>query len=85
MIRTGVIFGPEELLMLRGEGIELSEVEEAIRELFHRIAMTFSPHKSTKMRNAELQDILGRCQLGRKGKENSGGAFSGQGSGGRNS
>lgn len=49
--------------MLKKEGIELPEVVESIRKVFVKIAVTFSPHKPTKIRQAEIDDILNRCEV----------------------
>lgn len=49
--------------LLEKEGITPDEVVSAIRTVFQTIAAPFSPHKSTHIRQAELQDILRICHI----------------------
>ena len=49
------------------EGIEMEELEGAMRSIFAKIALPFSPHKSHNVREAELADILKRCGFDTKG------------------
>jgi hypothetical protein len=52
-----------DLDMLQAEGIGAADISEAMRYVFRQIALPFSPHKSSNIRKAELQDILNRCGL----------------------
>lgn len=51
--------------LLKEEGVELEELCSALRQVFKRIALPFSPHKTATIRKAELQDILKRCRIKR--------------------
>lgn len=53
--------------LLLDEGFELDDLCKALRQVFKRIAVPFSPHKTATVRKAELQDILKRCQI-KKGR-----------------
>merc|ERR1712130_922149 len=48
----GVIVDPEFMSV---QGIEMSEVANAIQKLFVKIAVTFSPHKAVTIRQAEVE------------------------------
>ncbi|CAK0893777.1 unnamed protein product [Prorocentrum cordatum] len=39
----------------------MDDLEKALRHVFRKIAVPFSPHKSQNVREAELTDILNRC------------------------
>merc|ERR1712178_390033 len=60
-LRCGKYLTSAAMQTLKDEGIGLAQVEDAIRQTFLKIALPFSPHKSTNVRNAEMADILGRC------------------------
>lgn len=60
-ILTGDHLNQEGKDILDNEGVTLVEVEKAIRQVFLKIALPFSPHKSKNVRDAELRDILKRC------------------------
>eukprot|EP00448_Togula_jolla_P041718 CAMPEP_0170648108 /NCGR_PEP_ID=MMETSP0224-20130122/44562_1 /TAXON_ID=285029 /ORGANISM="Togula jolla, Strain CCCM 725" /LENGTH=164 /DNA_ID=CAMNT_0010979619 /DNA_START=9 /DNA_END=501 /DNA_ORIENTATION=+ len=45
------------------ENISPDDVEKAIRKVFEQIALPFSPHRSSAVRDAELRDILGDASL----------------------
>jgi len=62
-LRCGSSLTEAEVKLLQSEGIELQDLEEAIRLVFTRIALPFSPHKSKAIREAELSDILNRCDF----------------------
>lgn len=51
------------MALITAEDISLSDLEEALRKVFLRIALPFSPHKTANVRMAELKDILKNCQL----------------------
>jgi len=53
--------GAEGRKLLEENGTNLKEVEEAIRSIFKMIALPYSPHKSTNIREAEISDIFKRC------------------------
>eukprot|EP00811_Abedinium_folium_P034689 NODE_7550_length_1569_cov_3.175451.p1 GENE.NODE_7550_length_1569_cov_3.175451~~NODE_7550_length_1569_cov_3.175451.p1 ORF type:complete len:442 (+),score=104.51 NODE_7550_length_1569_cov_3.175451:48-1373(+) len=52
---------PSNLQLFEELDIDLKTMADSVRELFRRIALPFSPHKSHAVRQAELQDILARC------------------------
>jgi len=54
---------PSTFEILRSKGIDLDELCDSIRKVFQTIAMPFSPHKTAKIRNAELIDIIERCRI----------------------
>jgi hypothetical protein len=60
-LRSGKYFSAGATGILKNEGIELAEVEKAIRQVFTKISLPFSPHKTSNVRNAELTDIVERC------------------------
>ena len=47
--------------ILQSENIELDEVVEAVQKIFVKIALPFSPHKATTIKQTEMDAILGRC------------------------
>lgn len=53
---------------LQSEGIDAADLEKALRQVFQRIAMPFSPQKTQNIRTAELSDLLKECRL-RQGRE----------------
>jgi len=63
MLAAGQILTPEDMQVLRNEGVTLKDAEDAIRHIAKLIAVTFSPHKSLKIRTAEAQALLERCGL----------------------
>jgi len=60
-LREGDLLTEKEADLIKDEGITLDELEKAIRHVFKKIAVPFSPHKSQLVREAELTDILRRC------------------------
>lgn len=52
-----------ESMLLEKGGINLRELEQALRQVFARIAVPFSPHKSANIRAAELSDLLANCRM----------------------
>ncbi|CAK0899585.1 unnamed protein product [Prorocentrum cordatum] len=52
--------------LLRAEGITAEDLK-LLGNAFHRIALPFSPHKSANIREAELLDIMNRCELSGSG------------------
>jgi len=67
-LRKGQELDSGAMGILQTEGITLRDLERAIRQVFSRIAVPFSPHKSNNIRQAELLDIMKLCQL-RKGRK----------------
>ena len=59
-LRTGKIVNADGVELLSKQGFSLEDVERAIRHLFLKIALPFSPHKSANVRFAEIADILKR-------------------------
>lgn len=51
--------------LLEEEGVSMEELCSSVRQVFKRIALPFSPHKTATIRKAELQDILKRCRIKR--------------------
>jgi hypothetical protein len=62
-LKDGTLLDFEAEAMLRKEGFSLEDVEKSLRQVFKKIALPFSPHKSTNVREAELRDILKVCHL----------------------
>lgn len=60
-LREGDLLTEKEADLIKDEGITFDELEKAIRHVFKKIAVPFSPHKSQLVREAELTDILRRC------------------------
>jgi hypothetical protein len=60
-LRAGKGLSEQDINLLNGQGIQLSDLEGAIRQIFTQIAQPFSPHKSANIRQAELWAILSRC------------------------
>mmetsp|Transcript_58727 Transcript_58727/g.102269 ORF Transcript_58727/g.102269 Transcript_58727/m.102269 type:complete len:1021 (-) Transcript_58727:205-3267(-) len=58
---NGQIVSSEGVSLLESEGIEMQEVERVIRQVFKKIAVSFSPHKTKTVRKAEIHHILKRC------------------------
>eukprot|EP00440_Ansanella_granifera_P056457 gb/GFBE01061194.1/.p1 GENE.gb/GFBE01061194.1/~~gb/GFBE01061194.1/.p1 ORF type:complete len:1132 (+),score=180.02 gb/GFBE01061194.1/:1-3396(+) len=46
---------------LEEQEVTLEELEFSLREVFSNIAVSFSPHKSTTIRQAELQQVMSKC------------------------
>jgi hypothetical protein len=61
-LAAGVGLSPSALALLRAEGITAEDLK-LLGNAFHRIALPFSPHKSANVREAELLDIMNRCEL----------------------
>jgi len=60
-LSNGELLTESENDLLRDEGISVDDLEKALRHVFKKIALPFSPHKSGNVREAELTDILRRC------------------------
>jgi len=61
-LRNGNAITVDAASILLNEGITLVDLENTLRKVFKKIAVPFSPHKSANVRDAELRDILRRCQ-----------------------
>lgn len=59
--RAGAVLGTAGMNFLDVNGGPIEDVEEAVRNVFRKIAVPFSPHKSGNVRQAEITDILKRC------------------------
>jgi len=53
----------EATKILINEGIDLKSLVKALRKVFKRIALPYSPHKTAMVREAELKGILKQCRL----------------------
>eukprot|EP00427_Karlodinium_veneficum_P053617 CAMPEP_0169403048 /NCGR_PEP_ID=MMETSP1017-20121227/55513_1 /TAXON_ID=342587 /ORGANISM="Karlodinium micrum, Strain CCMP2283" /LENGTH=373 /DNA_ID=CAMNT_0009509167 /DNA_START=51 /DNA_END=1172 /DNA_ORIENTATION=+ len=62
-LRNGTVIPHDSIQMLVGMGVTLQDLEKAIRQVFLKIALPFSPHKSGNVRSAEIEDIMKRCAL----------------------
>merc|ERR1711920_699886 len=61
-LREGGLLTDAEMNMIRAEDIAVEDLEKALRHVFKKIAVPFSPHKSQLACEAELADIiLRRC------------------------
>jgi len=60
-LNNGELLTEAENDLIRDEGISVDDLEKALRHVFKKIAVPFSPHKSQGVREAELTDILRRC------------------------
>ncbi|CAK0903568.1 unnamed protein product [Prorocentrum cordatum] len=61
-LAAGVGLSPSAQAVLRAEGITADDLT-LLGNAFHRIALPFSPHKSAAVREAELLDIMNRCEM----------------------
>ncbi|CAK0863693.1 unnamed protein product [Prorocentrum cordatum] len=62
-LADGKDLSPDAKAILRAEKITKSDLK-AIGQIFGKIALPFSPHRSLTVRQAELQDIISRCEFG---------------------
>jgi len=65
-LRRGEELDSGAMGLLQNEGITLRELEVAVRTVFCKIAVPFSPHKSANIRQAELVDLMKHCRLREK-------------------
>eukprot|EP00931_Biecheleriopsis_adriatica_P051162 TRINITY_DN29649_c0_g2_i1.p1 TRINITY_DN29649_c0_g2~~TRINITY_DN29649_c0_g2_i1.p1 ORF type:complete len:917 (+),score=153.65 TRINITY_DN29649_c0_g2_i1:111-2861(+) len=63
---SGELLTEDDMRLLKSQDITFSELETAVRHVFTKIAVPFSPHKSSAMRAAEISSILQRCKPKRK-------------------
>lgn len=59
----GKFLGKSQVSFLNEQGIQLEEVEQAIRQVFQRIALPYSPHRPASIRNAEVRTVLKQLKL----------------------
>lgn len=59
-LRKGEVISDSDQSLLVQEGIEPQHLEAAVREVFTKIALPFSPQRTCRIRQAELLDILNR-------------------------
>jgi hypothetical protein len=60
-LQNGDLLTAADSALIKDEGISMDDLERALRHVFKKIAVPFSPHKSQNVREAELMDILNRC------------------------
>jgi len=60
---NGELLTFDGIKVLHEAGINLKEVEAALREMFRQIAVPYSPHRPAEMRKAELKLLMKRCRL----------------------
>jgi len=60
---AGKIVNEADARLLSEQGISLQECEDAIRYVSRLISVSFSPHKSLKIRTAEAAALLERCGM----------------------
>jgi len=60
---AGQVLDADSQALLHDRGIELRDVERALREVFMRIALPYSPHRAESIRKAEIQAIYKQCML----------------------
>eukprot|EP00930_Biecheleria_cincta_P077811 TRINITY_DN6512_c0_g1_i3.p1 TRINITY_DN6512_c0_g1~~TRINITY_DN6512_c0_g1_i3.p1 ORF type:complete len:950 (-),score=141.07 TRINITY_DN6512_c0_g1_i3:20-2869(-) len=62
-LRTGRRLSEADLKLLEAEQITTGDVELALRHVFKKIVLQFSPHQSSALRKAEVNSIWARCAL----------------------
>merc|ERR1712137_282599 len=60
-LKTGGGLTESAMKMLEQHSITLGQLVRALKQVFTRIAVPFSPHRSNAIRRAELKDILKHC------------------------
>jgi len=66
-MKSGKLLDSSGLKVLSECGIKAEDVCNVLRTVFQRIAVTYSPHRTEKIRRAELQALLKQCRTKRKG------------------
>ncbi|CAJ1400228.1 unnamed protein product [Effrenium voratum] len=59
----GRLFTETDMQVFALEQIELDDIEAALRHIFTKIALPFSPHKASSIRDVEIKTILQRCAM----------------------
>eukprot|EP00928_Gymnodinium_smaydae_P020932 TRINITY_DN18103_c0_g1_i1.p1 TRINITY_DN18103_c0_g1~~TRINITY_DN18103_c0_g1_i1.p1 ORF type:complete len:900 (+),score=97.02 TRINITY_DN18103_c0_g1_i1:83-2782(+) len=62
-LRKGDLLHATDLNVLSAFNISLHDVEVALRHLFTKISLEYSPHKSSAFRDVEVRTLLQRCPL----------------------
>lgn len=57
----GRLFSETDMQVFALEQIELTDIEVALRHVLTKIALPFSPHKASSIRDVEIKAILQRC------------------------
>lgn len=65
-MKSGKLLDQSGLKVLSECGIKAEDVCNVLRTVFQRIAVTYSPHRTEKIRRAELQALLKQCRTKRK-------------------
>jgi hypothetical protein len=61
-LRRGKIINTEGMDLIAQQGFTIGDAELAIKNVFTKIALPFSPHKSSTVRYAEIMDIMKRFE-----------------------
>lgn len=61
-LRKGETLQRDAMRLLRSQNISLQELTWCLQQVFSRIAVSFSPHRSDSIRQAELKDLLKHCK-----------------------
>merc|ERR1719265_613509 len=59
-LRQGQLITAADQQLLQEEGIDVQELEAGLKDVFTKIATSYSPHRSVRVRSAELNDIMKR-------------------------
>jgi len=63
LLVKGKILDNEGMKVLAMCGLTLEDVEKALKMVFQKIALPYSPHRSAGIRRIEVQALLQRCTL----------------------
>jgi len=59
----GDLLKEKDMAVLQDCGVRLTEVESALRKVFKRIAVPYSPHRQQSIRHAELRTLLAMVKI----------------------
>lgn len=59
-LRKGELFEKHGIKLLKRSGVTIRDIESSYKQMFMKIALPYSPHKSENVRDAELSDIMKR-------------------------
>lgn len=62
-IRDGSFFDDHAKGMFRERSIDWTTLENALREVFQCISVSYSPHRAASIRKAELSALMKRCRI----------------------
>lgn len=62
-VASGRVLDEGAKKLLTSNEVNLEQLANALRQVFKKIALPFSPQKSASIRKAELRDILKRCEI----------------------